>query len=218
MADNIQNFDFSVNLLQAILWQYNDAENYQAILQNEQNFYTENQRDFWRNWYIDVFNLETANDFGCSVWAVILGIPLAIIIGSDLNQNPYGYGAYRKNFENGNFVNTTGFAARLTLEQKRLVLRLRYYQLTSRCTLPEINAMLQELFGNLGGAYVLDGLDMTMTYVFRFQPDYDLDFVLNFLDLLPRPAGVKMNRIVIGNKAFGFEGFRLNYNNGNFGE
>ena len=35
---NIQEFDFSVDILQALLWQYNDATKLQALLQKKQEF------------------------------------------------------------------------------------------------------------------------------------------------------------------------------------
>ncbi len=41
IVDNntIQNFDYSVNLLQALLWQYNEAKNLQGILEAKQTWY-----------------------------------------------------------------------------------------------------------------------------------------------------------------------------------
>ena len=76
MAATIQEFDFSVDLLQAILWQYNNATSLQSLLNSEQAWVIENQTEFWENWLRDVFDLRTANEFGLSVWSIILGIPL----------------------------------------------------------------------------------------------------------------------------------------------
>ena len=39
-------------------------------------------------------------------------------------------------------------------------------------------------------AYVEDGLDMTMTYVFNFVVTSSLQNVFTNLDILPRPSGV----------------------------
>ena len=65
----IQQFNFSVDLLRVILWQYNDAENIENLLTRKQTFYNTAHRDFFNNWIRDVFDLRTANDFGLSVWA-----------------------------------------------------------------------------------------------------------------------------------------------------
>ena len=78
MSGGIQLFDFSVDLLRAILWQYNDATRLQSLLQQKQDWYNEQQTEFWSSWYRDVFNLDTANDFGLAVWSIILEVPLTI--------------------------------------------------------------------------------------------------------------------------------------------
>lgn len=92
MSATIQEFDFSVDLLRALLWRHDDAEHLQSILTQKNQWYLENETEFWDNWFTDVFNLQTANDFGCSVWALILGVPLNLIVAS--NQGPqFGYGA-----------------------------------------------------------------------------------------------------------------------------
>ena len=63
----IQDFTFSANLLESLLWQYNEAETLQSILQQKQDWYDLNFSQFWDDWYNDVFNLQTANNFGLSV-------------------------------------------------------------------------------------------------------------------------------------------------------
>ena len=45
--------------------------------------------------------------------------------------------------------------------------------------------------------YVVDNHDMTMTYVFNFQPDQFLRYMLEVMDLFPRPSGVKSNWVYI---------------------
>ena len=172
-----QEFDFSVNLLQSLLWQYNEALRLQSLLESKQDWYNENQANFWTNWYRDVFDLRTANDFGCAVWSIILGIPLTIPTSGDFaDGDSWGFGQYRKNFDNGNFSGAATPFITLSLAQKRIVLRLRYFQLTSRGTVPECNYAAREIFGP--GVYVLDGLDMTAKYIFPSEPSAEVKFVL----------------------------------------
>lgn len=215
MPETIQKFDFTVNAMQALLWQYNEALRLQAIVQENQDFYNLNQTAFWENWYRDVFDLRTANEFGCTVWGIILGMPLTIEIPVDgVDNGSWGFGEYRKNFENGNFAFSNNSFYSLPLEQKRLVLRMRYFQLTSRGTVPEINFFLREIFGP--GVYVLDGLDMTGEVIFQTEPSASTKFILKYYDVLPRPAGVGVTWSVLTDKAFGFGDFRVNFDNGNF--
>ena len=210
MTNTIQEFDYSVNLLKALIWQYNEATNLQSLLQQKQDWYDTNQTQFWTDWYNNVFNLETANEFGCAVWAIILGIPISAIVPPTSPQPTWGFGGFNQNFTHGNFSNTGSSVVSLTLEQQR------YYQLTSNGTVPLINAMLKSLFGSQGVAYVLDGLDMTCEYVFTFQPSSEVLFVLEQFDLLPRPAGVGIRLTILGSPIFGFGQYNENFNNGNY--
>lgn len=211
----IQALDYSVNLMRALLWQYNSALRLQGLLQAKQDWYNENQTAFWTNWQDDVFNLQTANDFGLAVWAIILGLPLSVAPADSSGQDIFGFAADDENFNNGNFA-ATGTQVVLTTMQKRLVLRLRYFQLTTRHSVPQANAILKAVFGD-GAAYVADSLRMKIRYVFLSPPAPQVQFILTNYDLLPRPAGVKADYVVIGDAdGFGFGAFHENFNNGNF--
>lgn len=194
----IQDFDSSLNLMVAILWQYEDAEKLKAIVSAKQAWVNANQRDFWSSWYRDVFNIDTANAFGLSVWARILDAPLKINVSPQKKKVPFGFGSFNKNFNIGNFGVDSDQSQGLNIEQQRLVIRFRYFQLTTRCAVPEINQFLSEMFGDLGPAYVTDPKDMSViTYNFGFTPDSQLQFVLDEFDLLPRPAGVGVKWVII---------------------
>ena len=212
----IQALDFSVDLLQALIWQYNDAARLQSILEQKQAWYDARQEGFWSDWVTDVFDLRTANDFGLAVWAIILDIPLVITSEGDEDDKPiWGFGQYRENFNNGNFASTV--TSKLTTAQKRLVLQLRYFQLVTTGAVPEVNAFLAYIFGAQGGAYVVDGLAMNARYVFGFPLGSDLEAVLTEFDLLPRPAGVSVDFVIIGEAdGFGFGRYHENFTNGNF--
>lgn len=211
----IQAFDYSLNLMRALLWQYNKAERLEALIQQKQDWYSLEHSGFWTNWTRDVFDLRTANDFGLAVWSIILNLPLAIAAEPDDPGKPiWGFDQYFENFENGNFASVSGTA--LTTEQKRLVLRLRYFQLVTRATVPEINAFFSYLFAGYGPVYVNDG-DMVALYVFEFALPESLLLVLTEYDLLPRPAGVKVDSVfTLSIGEWGFGRHYQNFNNGNF--
>jgi len=213
--NHIQAFDFSVNLMRALLWQYNDAARLEALVRQKQEWYDANQSAFWDDWITDVFDLRTANDFGLTVWAIILNIPTSIISIDDANKSIWGFDAYRQNFNNGNFASTPSIS--LTLEQKRLVLRLRYFQLVTTGAVPEINAFLAYVFAPFGEAFVVDGYAMNARYALKFPVSSDLEMVLTEYDLLPRPAGVKVDFVTQGPAdGFGFGRYHEPFNNGNF--
>ncbi len=215
---NIQSFDFSLNLLRVVLWQYNDAQNLQDLIREKQEFYGVSHQQFWENWIRDVFDLRTANDFGLSVWAAILNIQTY----TESEESPNNYPAWgfatsgpSNNFNNSNFATEPGSFGRLNTEQRRLLLRLRYYQLTTDGTIPEINAALLDVFNNQN-TYVLDGGDMSIVYVFTTIPSTVFLTVLQEFDILPRPSGVQLTLRITPQVSWGFGEFHSNFDSGNF--
>lgn len=235
---NVEEFDYTVDLLQALLWQYNTAPNLRALLQGKQNWYNVNQSMFWQGFYDDIFNLVTANQFGLAVWARILDVPLFINPAPPLSGDKvWGFNAYTTpptlssdtfNFDNAPFSPRDAFIF-LPLEEQRFLLRLRYYQLTSSGRIPEINTFLNYLYrtSNFGTvddidyktAWVTDNLDMTMTYVFNYAIDPFLLSILEGaqgnLDILPHSAGVRLKFLVLTDLVWGFDN-NQNFDQGNF--
>lgn len=192
----IQEFDYSVNILRSLLWRNNEAVNIQALMQFKQDAFDELNVQFWTDWYDNVFNLKTANEFGLNVWSIILGVEITIDPEVEPPNSNFGFGPFRKNFNNGNFSANAGDVV-LTPDDARLVLRLRYYQLILNGNVLDINKALQDVFGDLGLAYVQDNLDMTMLYVFEFSLTAEVQFILDTTDILPRPTGVDVSYIII---------------------
>ncbi|AUX72738.1 DUF2612 domain-containing protein [Erwinia pyrifoliae] len=214
----IQSLDFHSDMLKAILWQYENANNLKALAHYKSAYFSRSSVDFWRNWYRNVFNIDTANDFGLAVWSRILDVPLGIDVPpSDKNKRGYGFGANKRNFKS-NFRRNADYTLTLTTEQKRLLVRMRYFTLTESPTITNINAFLQRFFSDENGSvFVLDPLDMSyIWYVFNFNPDERLRLLLDNFDLLPRPSGVGAKYRIVTRTAFGFGEKRKNFTD-NFG-
>ena len=221
VTDRIQAFDFSVDVLATLLWQYNNADNLEALLTRKQEFYNRIQSEFWSDWIKDVFDLRTANDFGLSVWTAILGVPLF----NDTTVSPDNYPAFgfdsgdmvqpTQNFDNGNFATSSDNFINLTTEQRRLLLRVRYFNLTTNGTVSEINEFFADIAGP-GVVYVIDNLNMTLNYVFTIRPPSNLLLVAEQFDIIPRPSGVGINLIFSDLSNWGFGPFRRNFGRGNF--
>ncbi len=211
----IQQFDYDASIMAAALWQHSQAPNILALLQSKQDFFDANQSEFWSDFYTNIFNLETANDFGLSVWSIILGAPIKYNLAG-AGEKGWGFGPYRFNFTNGNFASNTGNTYALSTATARIVLQLRYYQLTGSCCIPDINRALKNIFRDMGNSWLVDNLDMTQTYFFDFPLASDLKFAFTNFDVLPRPAGVGSTYIVLTEAPWGFNSDASNFDNSNF--
>ena len=85
-----------------------------------------------------------------------------------------------------------------------------------RGTIPEINSLLNFLFGEYGKAYVIDNYNMTMTYRFDFNLTDLQKTIIQTIPILPRPAGVGIVVISLDNNVFGFNGSGLPFEQARF--
>lgn len=211
-----QLFDLSVNLMRSILWQYEGAPNAIALARSDQRFIDLKHTEFWDDWIKDVFDLTTANAFGLTVWARILDLPISVTESQNI-EDVWGFGIHNRNFNNGGFGVGTDSDLTLDIESARQLLRLRWFQLTMRPTVPNINRALSEIFGP-GIVEVIDGYDMLYaTYFFQQTPGYKLRRLLEKTNVLPRPSTVGVRWVVQAPPVFGFGEHHLNFNNGPFG-
>jgi hypothetical protein len=210
---------FEPDTTRLIPWQYDSAANLRAITLLIKARFDELYRDFWDDWIADVVDLRTANEFGLTVWSIILNQDLGDDPDDATISSKWAFGALRKNFSFGNFAPLPlpypGFS--LSTEGKRLALRLRYFSVSYAPTIPNINFILSEIFAaDYGPAWVLDPGDMTIRYIFDFDLTEDLVIILENLDVFPRPAAVKLRYRRAGSPSWAFGAERQNFSNGNF--
>lgn len=207
---NQQELDYNIDLSMVIPWQKDAALKIKALLDKKNEWYRGNHTEFWSNWERNVFNLKTANDFGLNVWSIILNLPLY----TDDNASPtsypaFGFAQFGMNFGHGNFATDSSAFKRLSIEQRRLLLLLRWRNITSNGTMADINQVLYDLLDKK--VYCLDGLDMTITYIFTEPLPPIMMTLFRQYDILPRPAGVLAEFLVKPRDSFGFAEYGLNY-------
>jgi hypothetical protein len=211
----VQEFDYSIDLAEAsLLWRHSNAENILALVSKQQESLDALHKNFWEDWYNDVFNLDTANAFGLSVWSIILEVSLSVEPEPDLNPNSnWGFGQFRKNFTNAGFAPSPVIV--LNPNQARMVLKLKYYNMIAYPSQTQSNAIMKDVFAT--NSFVVDNLNMTVTYVFTDEVNLDEKFVLdNFSNLLPRPSTVGFDIDITPQENWGYDN-NLNYDNGNYG-
>jgi hypothetical protein len=152
------------------------------------------------------------------VWGIILNLPLYVNQPPPVDAPSFGFdGSNEMNFDNGIFGTSTGQSVVLPIAIQRLALRLRYLQLTTSGCVPEINRALKIIFADYGDVWLFDFNDMTQEYFFDFELPFELQYLLNNYDILPRPAGVKSQYSNISRTYFGFNGGEhFNFDNGTF--
>lgn len=209
-----ENIDLHVDLTKAILWQYNKAKNLQSIIYKFADLNRQANEEFWKAWHRDVFNVDTANDFGLEVWSRILNISAGVSFEPQEEKRAFGFGVNRANFSGGNFGSRDGGYVGFTTEQKRLLIKARVFALTKSPTVTNINDFLKNnLWKGDSKAYVTDSFDMTYAlYTFNYQPDANMIFLIENADFLPRPSCVELAYRVIGKRSFGVGANRNNFN------
>lgn len=212
----IMPFDTSAEVLQALLWQHNNATKLTALIKAKQAWLETNQTEFWKDWLHDVFDLRTANDFGLRVWSIILGVPI------NISNNPpatprksWGFGPLNLNFRNANFMPAAGNNTSLSTTEARMMLRIRYFALICRPCTVQINAWFAKAYPWIT---CLDNFDMAgVQYNFAQPISTALANVLARYDILPRPATLgEAGSIVTVKPVWAFGPLRQNFNHGNF--
>ena len=176
------NYNYQQDLSKIILWQYDDAEKFKQIVDNEQTFMDENVTQFWEDFNTNVFNLATCNTFGLELWGRLLGVARPTYLQDGVE---YEYSD----------------------EQYRLVLQARIYLLTFDGSVYSLNKFFKMLFPDYP-VVITDNYDMTVTIGFLQEPEADKKILFRNPEFLPRPSGVQyiMDWQVDYTTVFGFEG------------
>lgn len=211
-------YQCEIDLEKALDWQRAKAPILKSLIQKKQAWYEASHCDFWNDWVTDVFNLDTANEFGLSVWSIILDEPLfGVTKKSDPGYPAFGFGQYMRNFGRGNFGANSDTGFNFTLEQKRTILKLKAFILFSfNGSVTQTNERLEGIFG-ADQVYALDKLNMFWRYTVRDEGIIQIIREIKRRDLLPRPAGVGIDLVLNANvKRFGFGLNNFNFGRGNF--
>lgn len=165
----IFNTDWIIDLEKSILWQYDKSAKLKSLIEQKQTWYKENVTDFITNYFKNIFNLKTANDFGLAVWGKLLNFPRQI-----------------KNKNDNTLLD-------LSTEQYRFLLQAQVLKFKMNCTIPEINRYLRIIFNEPTNknVKVIDNHDMTITYFLNpVSVSEEIRDLIENYDFLPCPTGV----------------------------
>lgn len=142
--------------------------------------------------YTLVMNVDTATGYGLDVWGRIVGVSRVLRLPGD--QDYFGFSESSDGFPFNQAIffgggNLTENYSLSDAAYRRLILAKALANICDG-SIPAINQILINLFGDYGNCYVTDGGDMTMTYTFggSLSP---VDFaIVSQSGVLPRPVGV----------------------------
>lgn len=204
-----------LNVEQTIISQYANSPTVSQLIEN-MNGYLDPRANMLA-FYNTVWNVNTAVGFGLNIWGRIVGVSRVIPIPG--TSGVFGFETADRPFDWQNFGSTlpTGrggpfFAGQVitggfTLDDnayRTLILTKALANITAT-TAPALNALVQNLFPGRGVAFVIDRGNMAMTYVFQFKLTQIEYAILAFSGVLPHPAGVQVNVIVVPGGFLGFK-------------
>lgn len=170
-----------------------------------------------QDFYLTVWNIDTAVGFGLDIWGIILGVSRVVPIPG--TSGSFGFDnadvpADWENFGNRDNPNAGGpfFSGQISTGSYRLddgpyLTLLLTKALANVCatTAPALNALISNLFPGRGRCYTVDLGDMQMAYHFNFALTSIELAILEFSGVLAHPAGVGVSIQVVPESLFGFK-------------
>lgn len=147
------------------------------------------------NFYDMIFNIATAQGYGLDVWGRIVGVGRTLQFPGDINQFGFNEANSWTGFGQGGFYSGGGTTTNFMLSDPdfRTLIYAKAAGNISDGSIPAINNILMTLFPHRGRCYVVDGLDMTLTYAFEFTLTPVELAIVQLSGVLPNPAGVAIN-------------------------
>jgi hypothetical protein len=165
---------------------------------------------FYAAWW----DVSTAYGAGLDNWGRIVGVSRLLHIPNDEETFGFSNGTVPEDWEpwnQGTFNTGANGSQTYVLDDatyRVLVLTKALANITAT-TSRGLNTLLRMLFPHRGSAYVIDNGGMSMTFVFQFPLTAAEYAILTESGVLPHPAGVAYNVLVVAGRHFGFRGSSL---------
>jgi hypothetical protein len=183
-----------------VISQYANSPTLVTLVENFGQYFdpTANIQQF----YIDVWNIDTAEGFGLDIWGRILGVSRVIPIPGTTNSFGFDNSDSPPDWENfGNVNDPTvggpffsgqiiGNSYKLNDDAYRTLLLTKAMANICATNAQALNALITNLFPGRGVCYTQDDGNMEMTYVFDFALTTIEEAILENSGVLSHPAGV----------------------------
>lgn len=146
--------------------------------------------------YDTLFNISTAQGAGLDVWGRIVGVQRIIVTPAELTFGFQEAGVTSSvGFGQGAFYSSGSLSSSIALSDSafRLLILAKALANITDGSITSINQLMMSLFPGRGACYVVDGGNMTLTYVFAFPTTAVEKAVIQGSGVLPKPTGVFAN-------------------------
>ena len=178
------------NYLDTIISQYANSPILGALIDNF-SIYVNPAADIQR-FYDLVWNVDTAIGYGLDVWGRIVGVNRVLTVARNKFFGFAQGSPDSRTFDHGPFYSGTGLTSNYALSDdayRSLILAKALANICDGST-SSINQVLINLFPGRGNCYVVDNLNMSMTYRFDFPLSAVELAVVAQSGVLPKPSGV----------------------------
>lgn len=191
-----------INVADTILTQYADSPKLKSMI------YSFNEAvgidGFIDDFYDMIWNIETCGTYGLDVWGKIVVVSRLLTVNE--TQIYFGFGEATSEppvlddpqpFNQAPFYNGTQLTSTVSLSNDvyRKLIMMKAAANISDCTIPNMNELLNYMFGGSGKCYVRNDGNMTMSYVFEFKLSTSELAIVQSSGALPAPVGVTVNII-----------------------
>lgn len=180
------------NVMDTVLSQYANSPIIMQLVQNFAAYFDQTQNI--DSFFDVIFNISTAQGYGLDVWGRIVGVSRVIEVATlsfgfqeagTLSATGFNQGAF---FAGGALTNNVSLAD----DAFRTLIFAKALSNISDGSISSINEILLLLFPNRGNCYIVDGLNMTMTYTFTFVTSDVEKAIIQGSGILPKPTGVNV--------------------------
>lgn len=181
------------NVMDTVLSQYANSPIIMQLVQNLSAYFdqTKNLDDF----YDVIFNINTAQGYGLDIWGRIVGVNRVLQVSAGLTFGFEEAGTVSAvGFNQGNFFSGGALTNNVALSDDafRILIFAKALSNISDGSIASINQILLSLFPGRGNCYIVDGLNMTMTYTFTFATTDVEKAIIQGSGILPKPTGVQV--------------------------
>ena len=190
--------------------QYGDRKTQPVINQLRDNIEKYFSTKAFEDAFFDVvFNPVTCKGFGLDIWGRIVAQERFIKIDAEVEN--FGYDEATGDwfpFDDGTFYDGEGITAnyRLSDQMYRLLILMKAFANISKTTVPNLNKILMNIFGDRGQVYVVDTGNMAINIAFGFNLSPYEKAIMNS-GIMPHPGGVRVTMQYLNpDDFFGFNG------------